>query len=91
VIAIARPELPQILVEAEVADKHRRDRRRPDLVDLNAIHVGRSPMAYAADVTEDGSLVPLRISIYDEGAPGHRRRTDATPVRADEPCRGRLR
>jgi murein DD-endopeptidase MepM/ murein hydrolase activator NlpD len=58
------------------------------LVDLNAIHVGQKVrIAYAADVMEDGAPIPLRVSIYNEGA--HQAtvaRTDSnTFVRADEP------
>jgi len=58
------------------------------LVDLNAIHVGQKVrIAYAADVMEDGTPIPLRVSIYNEGA--HQAtvaRTDNnTFVRADEP------
>ncbi|HET7716800.1 MAG TPA: M23 family metallopeptidase [Bauldia sp.] len=59
-----------------------------DLVDLNAIHVGQKVrVAYATDLTADGSVIPLRVSIYDEGA--HQatvaRTDDNSFVRADEP------
>ena len=58
------------------------------LVDLNAIHVGQKVrLAYATDGTEDGLLIPLRVSIYNEGA--HQatvaRTDDDVFVRADEP------
>ncbi len=59
-----------------------------ELVDLNAIHVGQKVrLAYASDGTEDGTLIPLRVSIYNEGA--HQatvaRTDDDVFVRADEP------
>jgi murein DD-endopeptidase MepM/ murein hydrolase activator NlpD len=59
-----------------------------ELVDLNAIHVGQKVrLAYASDGTEDGTLTPLRVSIYSEGA--HQatvaRTDDDVFVRADEP------
>jgi murein DD-endopeptidase MepM/ murein hydrolase activator NlpD len=58
------------------------------LVDLNAIHVGQKVrLAYASDGIEGGTLTPLRISIYSEGA--HQatvaRTDDDIFVRADEP------
>jgi murein DD-endopeptidase MepM/ murein hydrolase activator NlpD len=91
VIAIAKGQsFRELLVEAEVADKDIDGivAALSTLVDLNAIHVGQKVrMAYAADVMEDGSLTPLRVSVYDEGA--HQAtvaRTDSdTFVRADEP------
>ena len=62
-----------------------------ELVDLNAIHVGQKVrIASATDVMEDGSVIPLRVSIYDEGA--HQatvaRTDDNSFVRADEPTLG---
>jgi murein DD-endopeptidase MepM/ murein hydrolase activator NlpD len=91
VIAIAKGQsFRELLVEAKVPDKDIDGivTALSTLVDLNAIHVGQKVrMAYAADVMEDGTLLPLRVSIYDEGA--HQAtvaRTDSdTFVRADEP------
>ena len=59
-----------------------------ELVDLNAIHVGQKVrVAYAGDGTAEGTLIPLRVSIYNEGA--HQatvaRTDDDVFVRADEP------
>jgi len=91
VIAIAKGQsFRELLVEAKVPDKDIDGivTALSTLVDLNAIHVGQKVrMAYSADVMEDGTLLPLRVSIYDEGA--HQAtvaRTDSdTFVRADEP------
>jgi murein DD-endopeptidase MepM/ murein hydrolase activator NlpD len=91
VIAIAKGQsFRELLDGAEVADKDIDGivEALSTLVDLNAIHVGQKiRMAYATDVMEDGSLIPLRVSIYDEGA--HQatvaRTDDNTFVRADEP------
>lgn len=91
VIAIAKGQsFRELLGEAEVGEKDIDGivTALSTLVDLNAIHVGQKVrMAYASDVMEDGSLIPLRVSIYDEGA--HQAtvaRTDSnTFVRADEP------
>jgi len=91
VIAIAKGQsFRELLIEAEIPEKDVDGivAALSTLVDLNAIHVGQKVrMAYAGDVMEDGSLIPLRVSIYDEGA--HQAtvaRTDSnTFVRADEP------
>jgi murein DD-endopeptidase MepM/ murein hydrolase activator NlpD len=58
------------------------------LVDLNAIHVGQKVrMAYAADVMEESGPLPVKVSVYDDGA--HQatvaRTDDNTFIRADEP------
>jgi murein DD-endopeptidase MepM/ murein hydrolase activator NlpD len=91
VIAIAKGQsFRELLLQAEVAEKDIDGivTALSTLVDLNAIHVGQKVrMAYAADVMEEGTLIPLRVSVYDEGA--HQatvaRTDDNTFVRADEP------
>jgi murein DD-endopeptidase MepM/ murein hydrolase activator NlpD len=62
------------------------------LIDLNAIHVGQKVrMAYAIGIAGEGTVTPLRVSLYDEGA--HQatvaRTDDDSFVRADEPSAAR--
>jgi len=74
--------------DVEDADAESIVKALAELVDLNAIHVGQKVrLAYATDGTEDGMLIPLRVSIYNEGA--HQatvaRTDDNIFIRADEP------
>ena len=90
-IAIAKGQsFRELLEQAELTDKDIDGivTALAALVDLNAIHVGQKVrMAFAPDLMDDGSPIPLRVSIYDEGA--HQAtvaRTDSDSfVRADEP------
>ena len=96
-IAIAKGQsFRELLEKNEIAEKDVEAivTALAELVDLNAIHVGQKVrIASAADVMEDGSVIPLRVSIYDEGA--HQatvaRTDDNSFVRADEPNARRRR
>ncbi len=91
VIAVTKGQsFRELLDEAEIADEEAEGivTALSALVDLNAIHVGQKVrIAFAADFMEEGASIPLRVSIYDEGA--HQAtvaRTDNNVfVRADEP------
>ena len=59
-----------------------------ELIDLNRMHVGQKiRLAFAAGDLEDTQAVPIRVSVYDDGA--HQatvaRADDNSFVRADEP------